>query len=501
MVSTENSLLFAVAIVFVISQVLYALTLLLNGYFLSRPVDWVDMSEPIREPESEWPYIVLFYPVLRELEATMRTTMLDLAKIQYPKERCRIIAIPNSNDTETVASLRRLMEEFSFLEMLEVPPTTDPSWQIVWDAWEANPKAYWWHEGLRAGVKDLPPKKTRQLIYALYHTAHSLAHEKDLAINYIDADSCPPIDHFKAAAIGLKHYDVLQATNVAGNLNASLPASWHSFDHMAWDGWMYPHFSAHGRQPFWVLGKGLFYRVSDLLELGSFHPWVTIEDPEVGLRYWINGKRLGVIANPLIEEVPRTWWGGVTQRKRWVCGFFQALGTRPLRAMGYSPWQRFKARLMLLPCLSLWTNLIGLPLGAWALWEYFANPGLLPAWVLWLSCFTVATFAIFLVLLYANTWRRTRLVLNRALPRLWFMLRVNPISLFVWWFLWIVPLFIGFRMYLLDLGLAWQRTEKVDANKVLIRRKLQRLRVHTDSTLERGVEAMLVSRSEESKVE
>ena len=51
------------------------------------------------------------------------------------------------------------------------------------------------------------------------------------------------------------------------------------------------------------------------------------------------------------------------------------------------------------------------------------------------------------------------------------MIRINPVSAMVWWLLWIIPLAIGFRMYLLDEGLAWQRTEKIDANKMLIRAK------------------------------
>ena len=64
---------------------LYFLTFVVDAYFLSLPVDWVDMSEQLTEPESEWPYIVLFYPVLRELEATMRTTFVSLAKMDYPR--------------------------------------------------------------------------------------------------------------------------------------------------------------------------------------------------------------------------------------------------------------------------------------------------------------------------------------------------------------------------------------------------------------------------------
>lgn len=472
-------------VLFVFAQALYTITFLIDAYFFSLPVDKVDMNEPIRDPQSEWPFVVLFYPVLRELEATMRTTMISLSHMDYPASRYRVVAIPNANDRGTVESLRRLAKDFAFLEILEVPSTTDPSWQIVWDAWSANPRAYWWHRGKRAGVKDLPPKKTRQLIYAFYHTARALGHERNLVINYIDADSCPPTDHFKAAVIGFKHYDVLQAENVAGNLLASMPASWHAFDHMAWDGRKYPHLSSHGRQPYWLLGKGLFYKASDLLELGGFHPWITIEDPEIGMRFWANGRRLGIIEGSLIEEVPKTWIRGIIQRKRWVCGFFQSLG-EPTRRLGLTPWERFKCWLIFLPCLSMWINAIGIPLGVWALWTFFAHTSILPGWTLWLSGFNVACFVISLSFLYASTWRRTALVLERRSQRLRYMLRVNPISAMVWWLLWIVPLAIGFTMYLRDLGLVWERTEKIDANHRLIREHLHEVTEPAHVFVERG---------------
>jgi cellulose synthase/poly-beta-1,6-N-acetylglucosamine synthase-like glycosyltransferase len=465
-------LLVAYSVVYIATQAFYALGLLATAYIFSLPVDWVDMNEKVSEPESEWPYIVLFYPVLRELETTMRTTMLSLTKLEYPADRYRVVAIPNSDDAETIASLRRLMAEFPFLKLLEVPPTTDSSWQIVWDAWDANPKAYWWHQGRRAGDRFLPPKKTRQLIYALYHSAEELKHEKNLAINYIDADSCPPKDHFKGAVIGFKHYDVLQSLNVAGNLNKSQAAAWHAFDHMAWDGWMYPHLSAHGRQPYWLLGKGLFYRVSDLIPLGGFHPWITIEDPEIGLRYWMNGKRLGILQSPLIEEVPETWREGITQRKRWVCGFFQSLGA-PLGYLGMNFWQRLKSWLIFVPCLSLSINCVGLFLGATAAYAYFVHDKWLPLWVIDLSGADIIMVLALMAVLYVIVWRRTGLVLTRWQDRVWYMIRVNPLSAFIWWFLWIIPLIIGFRMYLRDEGLAWQRTEKIDANKLLIRKKLR----------------------------
>ena len=457
---------------FVLTQVLYALILLLDAYFHTLRVKRVDMRQAV-EVSAQLPYIVLFYPVLREPEATMRTTLLSLEKLDYPRNRYSVVALPNADDAETIASLSRLAAEFGFLIVLKVPPTGDASWQTVWDAWEKNAKAYWWHHGAHAHVRNLPPKKTRQLIYGFYQTVTTLAGQPNLVVSYIDADSCPPIDHFKAAAIGLKRYDVLQAQNVAGNLNASMAASWHAFDHMAWDSYKYPHFSAGPSQPYWMLGKGLFFKAKDLLELGGFHPWITIEDPEVGLRFWANGKKLGIISEPLIEEVPETWSRGVTQRKRWMCGFFQTL-SEPLNYLALTPWQRLKCWLMFLPSLSLFVNSIGIPIGVWALWMYFAHAGILPQWTLWLTAANLGLFGVSLGFLYVHTWRQTALVLARPIDRVWYLIRVNPLSLLVWWFLWIIPLTIGLRMYLRGEGLVWERTEKVDANNALVRGYLKR---------------------------
>lgn len=453
---------------FGLTQLAYFLTFVLDLYFFTRPVDWVNTREARTLPREEYPFIILFYPVLKELEATMRTTFLSLARLDYPTDRYRVVAIPNADDTETVAGLERLAQDFPFLQILRVPPTTHPSWQVVWDAWTATDKAYWWHRGRRAFNRDLPPKKTRQLIYAFYNMADALIEYGDFLVNYIDADSCPPPDHFLAAAAGMRHYDVLQAQNIAGNLNTSLAASWHGFDHMAWDGSKYPHLSAHGRHPYWVLGKGLFFKASDLLALGGFHPWLTIEDPEVGMRFWTNGKRIGIIENPLIEEVPVTFAEGITQRKRWVAGFFQSLGS-PLRDMGMPRAARIKAWFNFLPCLSLSLNSLGLPLGLWAIIGSLNDQQILPGWMLQLSLLNLTLFLSSTSALYLRIWRRSKLVLPRKRDRAWYLLRINPVSLLIWWTLWLIPIVIGFRMYLRDEGLVWERTVKRDANHALVR--------------------------------
>lgn len=464
----SREFLSALTVLFVFSQVLYTLTFVLEVYFATLPRKFVDMAEPVTDLESAYPYIVLFYPVLRELEATMETTFHSLRRLEYPKDRFEIVAIPNAHDLETIAALQLLTVKFPFVNVMVIPPTSDPSWDVVWKHWDTNPNVYWWHRGRRAQIKDLPPKKTRQLVYAFYHKAVELAHERDLLINYIDADSAPPPDHFMAGLRGIKHFDCVQAQNVAGNLLKSMASSWHAFDHMCWDGSKYAHLSAGDRQPFWVLGKGLFFRAKDLLDLGGFHPWLAIEDPEVGMRFWKHGRRLGIISGSLIEEVPETLRAGVTQRKRWVTGFLQSLG-EPLKEMGFTPWERFKAWMIFFPCMTLWFNAIGVPLGLWALVSWMTGTSSLPEWTLVLAALNVGAFAVSLTIQYVSTWKRTKLVLRTRRQRIRYMIRINPISAIIWWVLWLIPLFLGFRMYLQDEGLIWQRTEKIDANQKLIR--------------------------------
>lgn len=445
-------------ICFGIIQVLYSVGLFVTMWLYTRQVDLVPEG---RQAADELPTVVLFYPVLHELEETMRTTFTSIGRADYPRDRLRVISIPNHDDEATLASLRRLQREFDFLDVMAVPPTSDPSWNTVWASWDVNEKAYWWHVGKRAGSTALPPKKTRQLIWAMYQLADE--HRYSL-LSYIDADSLVPIDYFQTAATGMRHYDVIQNTNITGNLLAHQASSMFAFDHICWDASLYPHMTAGGKHPYYVLGKGLFYRFSDLVEVGGFHPWLTIEDPEVGMRLWTNRRRLGVVRSPLVEEVPATFGQGVTQRKRWVAGFFQSLAS-PLTLMGMSAGQRLRARLNFVPTLSLALNPIGWALGAWVAYAAITSPTpVVTGPLLWLSVLNMLSAAGLISYTLVRAWQASSPVLPRARDRAWYLLRVNPVFLMLYWLWWTIPLCIGFWMFLRDGGLVWERTQKVDAN-------------------------------------
>ncbi len=469
-------------VLFGVTQALYLGALLVVLWFYTRPVNLVDTRPEVYfESESnQHPVpreILMLYPVLDELESTMRTTMLGFERASFPGGKLRVIAIPNSDDLPTVISLENIQRECPFLEIMPVPPTDDRSWNVVWEAWAKNKKAYWWHKGKRRHERALPPKKTRQLVYA-FHTlareygspvAVKLGLADDALISYIDADSVVPEDYFRTAIVGMRSYDVIQNTNVAGNLLDTWATSMFAKDHMSWDGSIYQHMSADGKQPFYVLGKGLFFRVSDLVEAGGFNPWLTIEDPEVGMRLWTNGRRLGIVRSPLVEEVPDTFGKGVTQRKRWIAGFFQSLG-HPLTQMGMSFGQRSRARLNFVPCLSLLISPLGLAIGLWTLIVALTSSHrVVPAPLEAVSFVTIGLSVLVIGWGQLGAWRQSGLVLRSRRERIHFMVRVNPIFLFLYWIWWLIPMAIGFWMYLGDRGQRWERTTKIDANHELVR--------------------------------
>jgi cellulose synthase/poly-beta-1,6-N-acetylglucosamine synthase-like glycosyltransferase len=263
----------------------------------------------------------------------------------------------------------------------------------------------------------------------------------------------------------------MQAKNVAGNAGLTWPSTFCAFDHMAWDGSKYEHLSGDLKQPFWMLGKGLFFHAQDIHDLGGFHPWITIEDPEVGLRLWKNGKNLGIMEGSLIEEAPTTFANAILQRKRWIAGFFQTLKFRdgPMDRMGFSFIEKIKAWLIFLPCLTMSLNVLGFPLSVWAAVTWYNGTGILPPWCLYWSIVNLGLYACFMTALYYRTWIRTKLIMDTKWERARYMLRINPIFLSLWWMFWTIPLWIGYGMYRNNLGLVWERTLKKDDNKLLVR--------------------------------
>jgi cellulose synthase/poly-beta-1,6-N-acetylglucosamine synthase-like glycosyltransferase len=149
--------------IYIVAQVLYFFTFLITFYLLTRRINWVDSSKISQLSKQQMPQIILFYPVLHESEDTMRTTIISLGEMDYPKDKYRIIAIPNSNDYVTIDFLTQLKRELPFLELLLVPPTGDPSWNVVWDQWQKNQKAYWWYLGKTKKVRVCLRKKQDSL--------------------------------------------------------------------------------------------------------------------------------------------------------------------------------------------------------------------------------------------------------------------------------------------------------------------------------------------------
>jgi ABC-type Fe3+ transport system permease subunit len=152
-----------------------------------------------------------------------------------------------------------------------------------------------------------------------------------------------------------------------------------------------------------------------------------------------------------------------------MLGFFQTMNSS-LKYIKLNFWQRQRARLNMVPVLSFLVNIIGLPTGAYALYRFIEGTGVFSLWIVVLSLINILLYVSFMTLLYRNVWRRTRYVLQKRRDRAFYLLRINPISLFVYWFLWCIPIIIGFSMFIADKGKSWARTHKVDANHEIAER-------------------------------
>ena len=114
---TQGLLVLVLLFVYLTVQGLYLVVFAVHAYFFTRPVDWItaqEVAHPTRRPP-----IVLFYPVLRESEETMRTTLGTIAAAQetYAPGKALVVAVPNSDDILTIGALIRLCEEFVFLKV------------------------------------------------------------------------------------------------------------------------------------------------------------------------------------------------------------------------------------------------------------------------------------------------------------------------------------------------------------------------------------------------
>jgi hypothetical protein len=93
-------------------------------------------------------------------------------------------------------------------------------------------------------------------------------------------------------------------------------------------------------------------------------------------------------------------------------------------------------------------------------------------WVVYLSLFNICSAIIMLITFFFLVWSRLSLVLGNYRERIWYVLKVNPITCMIWWLFWIVPLWLGFYTFIKYKGHVWIRTKKSNPNAELIKNKI-----------------------------
>ena len=78
--------------------------------------------------------------------------------------------------------------------------------------------------------------------------------------------------------------------------------------------------------PFPLGGTSNHFRTDVLRAVGGWDAWNVTEDADLGFRLTAAGHRLGMIANPTVEDAPVDWSEWRPQRARWLKGYMQTWG-------------------------------------------------------------------------------------------------------------------------------------------------------------------------------
>jgi hypothetical protein len=119
--------------------------------------------------------------------------------------------------------------------------------------------------------------------------------------------------------------------------------------------------------------------------------------------------------------------------------------------------------------VSLLANPIGILVGVWILALTIAGDHPLDRPLEILAAVNIVGAYIILAHNWINAWEVSKLVLPSRRDRLRLALRLNPLFVIFYWIFWSVSIVIGIQMFIRDMGLVWERTEKVDANHDLVR--------------------------------
>lgn len=259
---------------------LYYFLPLLISFFKKEAIQWKELEK--------YPMISVLLPAYHEPKFILAATLKSIFEADYPRECLEVLVVTQVDDEETNEAIADLQRKYPRLI------------QIIGDG------------------KDGTTGKPAALNLGLKQARGKI-------VGVIDAEDLVEPFVFKKAAYRLEE-GYVACQGILDMINEA--DGWRNLQFRAEYGhWFRIYLPSVARVgfPFPLGGTTNFFQRQFLLELGGWDAWNLTEDFELGLRLYIQGKKIAIIHSVTKEESPINWSDWLKQRTRWQRGKIQTL--------------------------------------------------------------------------------------------------------------------------------------------------------------------------------
>ncbi|WP_062377781.1 glycosyltransferase [Demequina pelophila] len=226
----------------------------------------------------------------RHEQEVIGETVRKLGEAKYPKELLELMVICSEDDTETIAAAEHAKREYGL-------------------------------ENVTVLVFGGSPGKAKAMNLGLEAAKHEL-----LTIFDSEDDVSPELFSIVDTLYQRKRIDVLQGGVQLMDYDSHWFSAHNVLEYFFWFKSRMHYFAKSGAVP--LGGNTVFFRATDLQEVGGWDESTLTEDGDLGVRLSIAGKRFGVMYDSdhvTKEEVPHSTKAFIKQRTRWNQGFLQMI--------------------------------------------------------------------------------------------------------------------------------------------------------------------------------
>ncbi len=233
------------------------------------------------------PTYSILVPMYDESAEVMQRLIMNLSKLDYPKEKLDIKLICEADDTATIDALKALRPPQT-MEIIAVPPS-------------------------------LPRTKPKACNVAL-------AHVRGEYVVIYDAEDAPAPDQLKRAYVmfrdGARDLACVQASLNYYNRDENTLTQMFAIEYSALFNLLLPALERMGL-PIPLGGTSNHLKTAALRDVGGWDAFNVTEDADLGIRLHYFGYKTRILASLTLEESPISLGAWMKQRTRWIKGYIQ----------------------------------------------------------------------------------------------------------------------------------------------------------------------------------